>query len=60
MKRFKKELKAMLSDEHKAPKDYSKLLRDAPSKCAKQKIRGIQADERRHYKILKKIKSKYK
>jgi len=60
MHKFKKELKAMLSDEKKAPKDYSKLIRNAPSKCAKNKLKGIQADERRHYKILKKIRLKYK
>ena len=60
MNRFKKGLKAMLSDEHKAPKDYSKLSKSAPSKYVKQKIKGIQADERRHYRILKKIKAKYK
>ena len=60
MKQFKKELKAMLSDEKKAPKDYSKLSKSAPSKFVKNKIKGIQSDERKHYRILKKIKAKYK
>jgi rubrerythrin len=55
-KRFSKELNSMLRDEHQAPRDYSKLIRDAPNKTTKVKIRRIQAQERNHYRILGGIK----
>lgn len=54
--RFKKGLKEMLKDEHKAPRDYSKLIHYAPNRAIKAKIRTIQSQERNHYKILGKIK----
>ena len=55
-KYFKKRLRAAMSDEKVAPKDYSKLIQSTSDKAVKNKIRGIQADERKHFKILKGIK----
>ena len=59
-KYFKRRLRAALSDEKIAPKDYSKLIKVTPNSADKKKIMGIQADERRHYKILTGIKRRLK
>jgi rubrerythrin len=57
---FKKRLNEMIKDEKKAPKDYSKLINATKSPVIKRKIRGIQKQERNHYKILKNIKGRKK
>lgn len=59
-KNFNKRLRAAMSDEKIAPKDYSKLISATSDKAVKNKIRGIQADEKKHFKILKGIKRRLK
>lgn len=54
-KKFKKGLHEALMDEHKAPTDYAKLKKVAPTKSIKQKITHIQNQERQHFKTLTQI-----
>lgn len=44
-----------LRDEKKAPKEYRRLLKEIKDPKAKRVIRGIIKDERRHYKLLRKM-----
>lgn len=54
--RFCRLLDEMLKDEDKAPGDYSKLAKTTSSASIKKKIASIKKDERKHYRILKRIK----
>lgn len=56
---IKKRINSLLKDEKKAPSDYSKLLKDLKSKSDKRTIRKIMNQEKNHFSLLNKIKSKY-
>jgi len=46
----------MLADEKKAPHNYFKLMKKVKTKQAKKVIRSIIKDERKHYRLLNKLK----
>ena len=46
----------MLKDERKAPHDYFKLMKKVKTKQEKKVIRSIIKDERKHYRLLTKLK----
>ena len=54
-KKGKSLLASAMKDERGAPIMYSKLIKTLP-KSKKKVVRGIIRDERRHLKLLKKIK----
>jgi len=46
----------MMKDEKKAPGDYYKLMRKVKTKLGKKVIRSIIRDEKKHFKLLNKLK----
>lgn len=48
-------LNYLKADEKKAPKNYSKLLKQVKTKGDKQTIRGIIKDEKSHLRKLKQL-----
>jgi len=55
-----RKIRELERDEKKAPRDYDKLKKIVSLKGSKDLIRGIQRDERRHDKILKRIERREK
>ena len=51
-----KRLKMLMKDEKSAPRGYYALIKQLHRRVDKEKIRGIIRDERRHLKLLKRIK----
>jgi rubrerythrin len=54
--RFSKGLNEAIRDERKAPTMYSKLRQSATPKGVRRQISGIIRDERRHGRILRRIR----
>ena len=54
-----KRLNYLIKDEKKAPIDYRKLLKNLKYKSDKKIVKGIIRDERRHGKLLRKIRRRY-
>lgn len=52
-------LSEMKKDEKKAPGEYLKLRKTLKTKADKRVISSIIKDERRHLRLLKKIKRRY-
>lgn len=48
----------MLKDEKKAPGDYYKLMKKVKTPQEKRVIRSIIRDERKHFKLLNKLKKR--
>ena len=48
----------MLKDEKKAPGDYYKLMKKVKSPKARMVIKSIIRDERKHFKLLTKLKKR--
>jgi rubrerythrin len=46
----------MLKDEKYAPRDYHKLLKKMKTKRERKVIRSIIRDEKKHYKLLNKLR----
>jgi rubrerythrin len=57
--RVKKKLNYLIKDEKKAPEEYRKFKHLLKSKQDKKIVSGIIKDEQRHFKTLRKMKSKF-
>lgn len=59
MSQFCAKLWEMIADEDKAPKDYAGLKKLTKNKTDKKVIDKISAQEKNHYKKLKKMQKRY-
>ena len=55
---MKKKLKEIMKDEKKAPGDYKVLKKELKRKSDKKIVASIIKDEKKHLKLLKKIKKR--
>lgn len=55
MNKFCKKLSEMKKDEAIAPPDYNELVKLSPSKSAVRTFKGIENQEKQHYKKVSKI-----
>lgn len=60
MKTKTQSLNEALADEHKAPGEYHRLARKLDLKKDRKIIRGIIKQERKHFKLIRKIKRREK